>query len=273
MALICFIFIRGATNINFRCNILMLCLGDLLVTLNRTYTLVLTMAGIANRADLNEFQGYMGTDTFGKTIAQVSFISLVYERMVASYFTSSYEKLSKKINCLICVLSILTIVACSFLYTAYHPLGFTSFIIESSTILFETMIVFALLYYNKYKYDNRHQSMLKLSDRYQIQENVRTTKYILPATIIQIIHTLVQLVFFFYVFFILGPPQSPGKLGMLQVTVDLPASIYRMVLYSYLFSHHRTYQRLKDGFTRSISPLSAHDTTKNHFKDLKNMWK
>ncbi|EYC24436.1 hypothetical protein Y032_0014g2502 [Ancylostoma ceylanicum] len=188
-------------HLNFRAMLLLTALGNQIRAIHR---LILVAARICCIAQLDtplvrdlHFMQLMGT-----YLSLFGFMFVVVERAIASAFTSIYEQKCASYAVPIALYGVVAVLSSASACIVWFQLieGFDMYflVIEIVTVAVSLLALIAIMLYNKAVYKERHASMMPLTDRYQLDENIRASKYLIPVAINNVLAEVLHIMLMAY---------------------------------------------------------------------------
>ncbi|EYC29034.1 hypothetical protein Y032_0007g3550 [Ancylostoma ceylanicum] len=112
-------------------------------------------------------------------------IFVIIERAVATVFTGSYERkcAGYTIPAILCgiVITLSSVSACVSRFRLIDNFDLFAMFVQIAGVVICLLALIAIILYNKTVYQARHDTMMQLRNRYQLDENIRGSRYLIPV--------------------------------------------------------------------------------------------
>ncbi|CAI4227349.1 unnamed protein product [Auanema sp. JU1783] len=262
---------KSSWNLNFRISVQMINLGNFVMNFQQTISIIIRLVVVGNDPRLlTAFSILRYSQNFGNILEVFSWLFLIIERLVATVLVSQYERFTREMNYSISIIASGMIFIFAICYVIMDNTGLEFLILQAVLIVAEIVILIILIQSNKKRHENRHLHQLNLSDRFQIQENISATSYILPMFVTKLIHISVRTGLLVYSVFFTDIPLGYDT-GYITHAYNISIAVYRAIFGIYLVYANPDYNKSKQRNVVDVG--NATQTTKNYFQSLNEMWR
>ncbi|KAL6736211.1 hypothetical protein Aduo_006591 [Ancylostoma duodenale] len=204
------------------------------------------------------------------------FMFVVVERAIATVFTSTYELKCVGYTVPIALYGLVATLSSTSACIVWLQLieGFDMFFlgIEIATVAVSLLALIAIVMYNKAVYKGRHDLMMSLSDRYQLDENIRASKYLIPVAVNNVLSEVIHIMLMAYSIYFTDIPIGYDTTH-LSHAYDLLGAYERLFFVLALIIRSQKFQQ----FMRRNKPIATSMNSQavaasNYFNDLKTVW-
>ncbi|CAI4227350.1 unnamed protein product [Auanema sp. JU1783] len=259
---------------NFRIVMTTLNLANIIHVFNRSTILFARFCCIDNSQDAYILNYTDFFHFFAFWIETNSWIVLIVERTIASTFIDTYEKLSASFvwpSCIVVVVFSPALFISIIVTSGIVNLDALNYlVVQSILVIFTITSISIIMIVNKKAYVNRHAQGLELSSRFQIQEIISSSLYILPVVVFKIVYTICRLLLYTYSYFYGGP--MGRDTSHISHVYDNSSAAYRIAfcVYLVLTNSNCPFVKKKGRGTKMDSEIT--DRTLNHFENLQKQW-
>ncbi|VDM76360.1 unnamed protein product [Strongylus vulgaris] len=262
-------------HINFRCLLALTGAGYLICALLRFIIVTARMCCIGQRVTPLINQLLIG-QAIGGNLSILAWLIVVFERAIATAFFSRYEKscnnwiapslLSAS------VILLVAIVCCTLIFGNIGNveivwMGLQIFIVGLCFVALAIIVLFNLSAYRK-----RHNTMMELTNRYQLDENIRGGRYLIPVALNDVIVKITYILLWSYSIFFTDIPLGFDTTH-LSHAYDLLGA-YQRVFFGLALTIRS--QKLDHLFRRPKKAMKVIEkqvtATTRYYNDLKGMW-
>uniref|UniRef100_A0A7I5E8C3 G protein-coupled receptor n=1 Tax=Haemonchus contortus TaxID=6289 RepID=A0A7I5E8C3_HAECO len=151
----------------------------------------------------------------GSDFAMFGWLFAVVERAIATVFSGIYEirYAACTIGVLLCCMNVLLTVSlmCMYRYCQTCDLGIYLIAVNTVVVLLCVIALGGIIKFNDSKYRNRHESMKRLAEKYQLAENIRSAKYLICIAINDFICRIIFVALMWYSAILKGTPMQSDK--------------------------------------------------------------
>ncbi|XGW07560.1 hypothetical protein V3C99_010601 [Haemonchus contortus] len=205
-----------------------------------------------------------------------SWLFLIVERAIASVFVDVYEKrFAGFIVPLLSIIAVSSITAAviviRFSGTAKHFDGYLVGL-EIGIVLSSLAALIIIIIFNKSSYRKRHNSRMHLTNRYQLDENIRIGKYLMPVALNQVLVEIMSTSLSAYAIFF--AEISPTEVGTFVYQAYCQIFLYqRLFFVMVLVLRSEKFNRfIKRGNRTAPIVVKQAAAASNYYNELKHMW-
>ncbi|KAK5967257.1 hypothetical protein GCK32_002854 [Trichostrongylus colubriformis] len=214
---------------------------------------------------------------FAMYLAISAWLIMIIERAAASVYVIAYEMRFKgyPTSIILCV-SVLLLTA--LLYCLSTFLRNTAFInaflmgLQIGIVILSFTALVVIIVFNKTSYKKRHDARIHLNSRYQIDENIRVGKYLIPVACNDMLTKVIFLMLISYSIFFTDIPLGQDTTH-LSHAYDLLSAYQRMFFGLALTLRSQKFDRIMKRHNKTAAVVQK-DTaaTYNYYDDLRRMW-
>ncbi|CAJ0604934.1 unnamed protein product [Cylicocyclus nassatus] len=261
---------------NFRATLFLAACGHLGGSVHRIILVSIRIVSIGKRDTPIVGQLYLLQIT-ALYIAMFGWLFVIVERAIATVYSSKYEKhfAGFGVPAILCGI-VLTMSALFLCISIFHLFAYFDFFflgLQIVVVLVCFVAVSIMLVYNSSAYRSRHDSMLQLADRYQLDENVRVAKYLMPVAVNEVLVKFVYISLLAYSVFFTDIPLGHDTTH-LSHAYDLLFAYQRMFFGLALTLRSDKFGRYKQREKRRVAAMMDDRVaaSSSYFTDLKTMW-
>ncbi|EYC08681.1 hypothetical protein Y032_0065g3681 [Ancylostoma ceylanicum] len=268
---VCLLFyicvVQKNLHVNFRSTLFLTGVGYLLGDIHRLILVTARMCCIAQQST-PLVQKLAVVQLVGAYISLFGWLFVTIERAIATVFTGNYEKKCSGFAAPVALCSaVLLLAALACCVTSLRLIKNVDFIIMGLQIFLVVMCFVALaviVMFNTSAYRKRHNAMMQLSNRYQLDENIRGSRYLIPVALNDVLVKVAFILLMAYSIFFTDIPLGHDTTH-LSHAYDLLGSYQRLffglalTLRSQRFDHllkrrKKTTKAIEKQATASITP-------------------
>ncbi|WKX95140.1 hypothetical protein Q1695_011974 [Nippostrongylus brasiliensis] len=262
-------------HVHFRTTLFLVGCGYLIMDLQRATLVVSRMCCIGLRNP--PYMNYVMLVQFAGTgISMFAWLLMITERAFASVFVGLYE--TRQHGCAFSILLVIADFGLTVLLFLVLSSGITRhvdflFIGTQTTVVIASIVALTvILSFNKSLYSKRHRSQMQLTNRYQIDENVRTGRYLIPVAVNDLLTKVVHIGLLLYSVIFTNIP-----LGMdtthLSHAYDLLTAYQRIFFGLALTVRSEKFDHILKRTKRAARAVEDPSTAAPHyFNELNRMW-
>ncbi|CAJ0605834.1 unnamed protein product [Cylicocyclus nassatus] len=276
---ICILFyiciVQRNLHVNFRCLLALTGVGHLICSLHRLILVTARMCCIAQQVT-PLVSKLLVVQYVGNNLAVFAWLFVTIERAIATVYTSKYEKRCKKRMWPIFLCSSVVFLAAVVCYLAQSNLGknFDFYImgIHISLVVICFVALATIVFFNISAYRKRHTTMMQLSNRYQLDENIRGSRYLIPVALNDVFVKVAFILLMAYSLFFTNIPLGLDTTHLSHAYDILWA--YQRIFFGLALTIRS--QKLDHIFRRRKKTTKAIEkhaaATDKYYVDLKEMW-
>ncbi|XGW07558.1 hypothetical protein V3C99_010600 [Haemonchus contortus] len=259
---------------NFRVTLFLIAVGYLITDISRVIIIISRMCCIALEVTSNVMTLIL-VQTCGMYLSMFAWLLLIIERAIASVFVGVYEVQFKgyvapAILCgAVILLTIVLLTLSSFLSAG---INFIIMGMQIGIVALSFTALIVIIIFNKASYKIRHDARIQLASRYQMDENIRVGKYLIPVACNDMLTKILFLMLITYSIFFTDIPLGQDTTH-LSHAYDLLSAYQRMFFGLALTIRSEKFDHIMRRNKRTAAAVQNQiAATFNYHDELKQMW-
>ncbi|EYC29032.1 hypothetical protein Y032_0007g3550 [Ancylostoma ceylanicum] len=203
-------------------------------------------------------------------------IFVIIERAVATVFTGSYERkcAGYTIPAILCgiVITLSSVSACVSRFRLIDNFDLFAMFVQIAGVVICLLALIAIILYNKTVYQARHDTMMQLRNRYQLDENIRGSRYLIPVAANNVLTKAVYVLLMAYSIYFTDIPIGHDTTH-LSHAYDLLFAYERIFFVLALTIRSEKFDHFLKRKKRITNAIHNQETAvSSHFTNLKTLW-